>query len=428
MNKELYYNLRASLGKQKQNIYLNAIYPLILKRRAKAIGKKDKIEVVFFAMNIATWRYQGVYDLLSKDERFNCHVVFTVAQTYTKEQQSADLEQMRAYFDSKKIKYVDHDVKNILGYDVKSKINPDILFFPQPYDDIFLSNHDYKKFTTKLICYIPYSINVVKEADWLYDLDFHNIAWKIYRPFKHEKKLAEKYSRNKGRNNVASGYLNIDRYLSDQVVDVWKIKDRNIKRLIWAPHFTIISADSWLKGRSNFMWMAQLMLDMAIRYKDKLQIAFKPHPRLKSELYQHSEWGKEKTDKYYNNWCTMENTQLETGDFIDLFKTSDAMIHDSGSFTAEYLFVNKPVAFVTGDFEKLLEEHSDFGKEALKNHYILGREDEVYSFIDTIVLDEKDTMLYQRTDFFEKVLKPNVIGTTSQFIVDDIKTSLGLEK
>ena len=168
------------------------------------------------------------------------------------------------------------------------------------------------------------------------------------------------------------------------------------------------------------------MLDIAEKNKDRLQIAFKPHPRLKSELYLHPDWGKEKTDRYYQRWESMENTQLETGDFIDLFKTSDAMIHDSGSFTIEYLFVNKPVAFVTADFEALKSEHNDIGRACLDQHYVVHNEKEVFDFINQVVLENQDPMKKQRTEFFQTALKPNVNGNTSEFIVSDIKKSLGL--
>ena len=49
------------------------------------------------------------------------------------------------------------------------------------------------------------------------------------------------------------------------------------------------------------------------------------------------------------------------------------------------------------------------------------------SFIDDVVLGGQDPMQAQRTEFFETVLRPNVTGSTSQFIVDDIKKGLGIE-
>lgn len=423
MIRQIYWKLRQQISTYK----LNYLYPIVLNKIAKEIGKKDRIEVVFFAMNIATWRYQGVYDLLSNDARFNCHIVFTVPNTFSKDQQMEDINQMREYFGSKGVEFVDHDINDEMGYDVKNLINPDILFYPQPYDKIFLPNHEYSLYSRKLLCYIPYSVFITGPSAWQYDLPFHNLAWKIFCPILEEKENASKISQNHGRNWVVSGYYMLDKYLKDDVEDVWKIKDRSIKRLIWAPHFTLSSV-TWLKPRSNFLWMSQLMFYIAQQYKNRIQIAFKPHPRLKSELYRHPNWGKERTDNYYQQWNMMHNTQLETGDFIDLFMTSDAMIHDCASFAVEYLFVNKPVSFVSKDIDCLKLEHSKFGCDVLDQHYIVGNEEQVMTFVNQVVLDGKDIQKEQRTRFYETILKPNITGTTSKFIVDNIKKSLKIKK
>lgn len=404
-------------------VYINSLYP-IQKFNEKKIGKKDKIEVVFFAMNVEMWNYQGVYDLLSKEKRFNCHIVLTGACQYPEEQRKQSLTNLRNYFRSKNINYIDFDEEG-LGYDVKKLIDPDILFYPQPYGGQYVKRHNFRTFRYKLICYIPYGVSVLSDYDWVYNTSFHNLAWKLYYPFKMMKQRAERIQSNHARNVLVSGYPNLDYYLSDKSEDVWKIKDRSIKRLIWAPHYSIPSEGNWIT-RSNFLWMSNLMLQIAEQYRDRLQIAFKPHPWLKSRLYEQPEWGVEKTDSYYDQWSNLSNTFIASG-FVDLFKTSDAMIHDSGSFTAEYLFVNKPVAFVTNDLQGLMEGHSEFGRSALNQHYIVGDENDIRNFIESVVLGENDVMFSQRNDFFENVLRPNTTGTTSQFIVDDIKKSLGVD-
>ena len=70
-------------------------------------------------------------------------------------------------------------------------------------------------------------------------------------------------------------------------------------------------------------------------------MVFKPHPMLKSKLFR-TKLGKAKTDDYFHFWETQSNTQFNDGEYIELFKQSDAMIHDSGAFLAEYIFTDKP--------------------------------------------------------------------------------------
>lgn len=419
---KLYYIIR-QLGIR---VFLNAVYPLVIRTREKAVGKKDKIEVVFFAVNVMMWRYQGVYELLSKDSRFNCHIVLTGGLRYPEEQKRLNLKLLRDFFKSRNIDFIDFDENDAVGYDVKRLIDPDILFYPQPYEGLYVKNHNFTGFRSKLVCYIPYAINVLSdnEDDWMYDTNFHNLAWKLYYPFEIFKQHAEKITRNHARNVVVSGYPNLDDYLSNDSVDVWKIKNRSMKRLIWAPHFSLPAEGNWIT-RSTFLWMSSLMLSIAKQFEDRLQIAFKPHPWLKSILYKYPEWGKEKTDSFFEQWDTMPNTFIAS-EYVQLFKTSDAMIHDSGSFTAEYLFVNKPVAFVTQDEQLTMSEHSEFGRMALNQHYIVKNERDVCEFIEKIVLSDYDPKANQRQLFFEQVLRPNVNGTTSQIIVNDIKRSLDI--
>ena len=148
-------------------VYINSLYPF-QKFNEKKIGKKDKIEVVFFAMNVEMWNYQGVYDLLSKEKRFNCHIVLTGACQYPEEQRKQSLTNLRNYFRSRNINYIDFDEEG-LGYDVKKLIDPDILFYPQPYGGQYVKRHNFRTFRYKLICYIPYAVNVLsdKDDDWV---------------------------------------------------------------------------------------------------------------------------------------------------------------------------------------------------------------------------------------------------------------------
>ena len=181
-----------------------------------------------------------------------------------------------------------------------------------------------------------------------------------------------------------------------------------------------------MPARSNFLWMAQLMVDIAQTYSDRIQIAFKPHPSLMTQLYSHPDWGKERTDQYYELWQQMPNTQLETGQYADLFMTSDAMIHDSGSFAVEYHYSQNPVMFMSKDMDDTLSTQSDFGKQAYAMHYIGADEQDIRHFIDDVVLGGNDPMRPQRERFFKEYLLPPGGKSVAQNVIDDIVKSLNL--
>ena len=384
------------------------------------VKKKPRINVVFIVANLSMWRYQHLYDLMSKHKRFKVYIVLVPSIHYAKEQQSKNLDELKSFFDSKKMKY---QLANSCNID--EEIAPDILFYTQYYFDMLAPEFDAKKFRNKLLCAYPYSFNNI-HSQWAYNNYFHNAAWKLFYPTQSTIEEAKQFAFNKGRNIVITGYPNADDFLFAKTNDVWKKQTKKKKRVVWAPHFTIEQGCSPLYF-STFLKYNSFMQKIAMKYSDVIQFAFKPHPQLLTELYKHKEWGKEKTDEYYNWWNNQDYTQLNTGDFIDLFKTSDAIIHDSGSFSIEYFYTNKPAMYLSNDIDEVKKEKNEVGKAALEVHYIGKCEEDIINFIENVVLKNNDPLEEQRADFFNKYLLPPNGKTVAQNTMDDILESLNIK-
>jgi hypothetical protein len=95
-------------------------------------------------------------------------------------------------------------------------------------------------------------------------------------------------------NIVVTGLPITDLFLNENHEDRWKKTDEKYKRIIWAPHFSI--SDGGCLNYSTFLSIAEEILDFVKTTSLPVQMAFKPHPLLKSQLYDYSSWGKEKTD------------------------------------------------------------------------------------------------------------------------------------
>lgn len=392
------------------------------KRYVTAISGRTPINVVFMAIDVALWRYQHVYEMMAADNRFNVSIVLTpcIVRNYER-----DLESLRNYFEERGIPYIDYR-SEVGPIDIRSRLNPDVMFYTQPYEYLLIPEYDCRRFFDRLVCYMPYAFWTF--ATFAYNLHFCNRAWRLYYPLESYRQSAVNQASNHGRNVRVVGYANADDYLKNEHTDVWKpmADGQQRKRIIWAPHFTIQHIEGSIPARSNFLWMAQLMVDIAQTYSDRLQIAFKPHPSLMTQLYSHPDWGKERTDQYYELWQQMPNTQLETGQYADLFMTSDAMIHDSGSFAVEYHYSQNPVMFMSKDMEDTLSTQSDFGKQAYAMHYIGANEQDIRRFIDDVVLGGNDPMRPQREHFFKEYLLPPGGKSVAQNVIDDIVKSLNL--
>ena len=62
------------------------------------------------------------------------------------------------------------------------------------------------------------------------------------------------------------------------------------------------------------------------------------------------------------------NAQMVDGRYIEVFKHSDAMIHDCGSFSLEYFYAHKPMMFLYENKGRKDKVHiNDVTKEAKSN-------------------------------------------------------------
>ena len=377
------------------------------------LRRKERINVVFIASTLAMWRYQKIYELMSKCSRFNVSIVLLPFVAYSKEQQCEDVSKLKVYFDSCGVKYYLGGKET--AFDIRTKLNPDVLFYPQPYIGNYEPQYDYYNFRDRLLCYSPYAF-WISTGDWSYNYLFHNYAWKLFYSTPLHLNDAKVYAENRGRNVEVVGYPNADNFLRKGHCDVWKPQMSRKKRVIWAPYFIIFPGAT--SQQSNFLWMADFMLELTERYVNTIQFAFKPHPRLITELYKHEKWGKEKANRYYEQWSTRENTQVETGEFVDLFMTSDAMIHDSGSFCVEYHYSGNPAMYIAENFEEQVEEKGDFGKLAMHQHYVGKCKEDIINFIENVVLNGNDSMKSSREKFYKQYLLPPNAKTVAENMMD----------
>ena len=404
-----------------KNIILRLL-PLYQWFYVRRLRHKKEINVVFFASSLSMWRYQHLYEALSKHPKFNATIVIQPFVWWAEFQKETNVQELCDYFNSKSIPFFLGTNADGAIFDVKNELKPDILFYPQPYNGYYPDKLSYNNFYSKLLCYYPYAFWRSKDW-WSYDNPLQRLAWKLFYSTELHKQDAKKYCPfNKGRNVEVVGYPTADDFLSGKYTGVWKPQGIKKKRIIWAPHFTIFSGGPITQ--SNFLWMAEFMLELAKKYSDKLQFAFKPHPHLLGKLCEHPNWGEEKAKEYYNTWATMENTQLDTGEFVDLFMTSDAMIHDCGSFCVEYHYSGNPVMYIADNFEEQVAEMADFGKLAMQQHYVGRNKQDIINFIENTVIGGIDPMKPSRAEFVQEYLVPpngkSVVQNTMDILLKEL--------
>ena len=391
---------------------------------AMSLQGKSKIEVAFLLTIPGMWKLDYLFRSMEQSGRYHPYIVifpYSRFKGFSDSELNETVRRTEEFVKRKGFEYViPYNERTGKWDDIKKTLNPDIVFFTTPYRDI-LPQYYYYNFKDRLTCYVPYAFQAMN----LYDLDYNQIAINLYGINFAETSMhldfARKYSRSGGRNFAVSGYPGTEVYLRKdyESQDVWKKQTVAKKRVIWAPHHTIETDGGF--HVSTFLLFCDDMLALAEEYRDRVQFAFKPHQLLKFKLMQL--WGEQRTNDYYRRWAEMDNCQLEESGYVDLFIHSDAMIHDSGSFTAEYMFLNKPVMYLAVNSSPE-GQFNEFGKLAYRNHYHGGSVKEIREFIESVVIDGNDGMKADRQCFYDSYLVSPDGVMPSQRIMEIIESAI----
>ena len=406
------HNCAVFVRHRQINYYNSKILPHIIENKRG----KEKLNVAFIVYNVSMWKYNSLYEAMLNDGRFNPFIVLTPSPGKSKEIRDKHLNEMKDEFRRLNYNIYPRVIWNNLEFD--SDFNADIIFLAQMYEPNFLTK-ELKKY---LICYCPYGFPSTSSSKWAVDTFLHNIAWKEFQATQLSIDNSAEVMYNKAKNRVLTGYVFGDELTKkiDSSDGIWKNIGNTHKKIIWAPHFSIDPEHHF--HLSNFLEVYDFMLEIADRFKNEIQIAFKPHPFLYPTLCQEKFWGKDKTDEYYAKWENLENGQLEDGSYAELFCTSDAIIHDCGSFTIEYLYTRKPAMYLIDNPED--READSLGHEALDCYYHGTSKDEIESFIKNVVISGNDELRDKRNIFYEKYLKSNDNTTVADNIIKIIKEFL----
>lgn len=386
---------------------------------ARKIKDKECINVAFLLPIPGMWKLDSVYRQMALLPNFHPYIVvfpYSTHKEFDNQEVEKTLIRTEQFVKDNGYEYVvPYDKPTNKWLDVNKEYHPDIVFFCTPYKDS-LPQYFIYNFRNVLTCYVQYSFCSLKNYDSNYNRAFHSLVGIHFLESTIHKEMAGKHSRNKAINAVVTGYPATEIYLRKDYSPkkCWKELNGPRKKVIWAPHHSVDYQDFV----STFMMISEDMIRLAEKYKETIQFAFKPHQLLKFKLQQI--WGKEKTEAYYDKWATMENTQLVSDGYEDLFITSDAMIHDCGSFTTEYLFTKKPVMYLCRN-ENMSEKFNEFGIKAFICHYQGQSTEDIDHFLQEVVISDIDPMKVQREHFFDEYLMPKDGILPSQKILKVIK-------
>lgn len=371
-----------------QNAYLAKVSRGLVQK-----NPEEKIRVVFLFQEASYWSsIKSLYINLKNDDRFEVFVVaipvLTVPDLNTLELKPQNIQ----FLKDNNIDYIDARCAGGTMFDIYS-LKPDYVFVQIHFDRQRIL--EYKTSVMRLytkVCIIPHAflLSASDNNELIYQQDYY----RIYVPNKyHAEQLSSVIHRCD--NIEITGYPRFDLYetrLPDS--SIWKIskkKNRNIKRIIWSPHW-------WAYGHSQNL--ADLVLDLwkyfynYARLHEDIELIVKPHPNLFNGLTQSNYVSKNRANTMFEEMNSLPNAQVYTGgDYIDLFQTADLIVNNSISFLAEWLPSGKPMIFFQTERKFELNE---MAKQILDVYYQVSSITELNKQIDNILYKQKDPMKPQR--------------------------------
>lgn len=311
----------------------------------------------------------------------------------------------------------------ISGYDMETEtyleLGEDypIIFFANPYINMAHPYHELTYFLDKnvLPLYICYGFAALKYVRNLYELDFYNLVWKVFLESEMNYRDYVSYAPMHGKNTFVSGYVKMDE------LDECEIVTERRKKIIIAPHHTVMGWDKL--NLSNFTRYYDFFLELAEKFPN-VDFVFRPHPLLFTNLISRKMWTKQKVKEYLDAIDALPNMVYDnSGEYFDTFANSDGMIHDCGSFIGEYLFTEKPCAYMLKTKRDLDNTFLPLGDACMHNYYKAYSKEDIISFVEDVVVNGIDPLQERREKFCKQELKkfyPNSKDRVINLLLDTL--------
>jgi hypothetical protein len=400
------------------------------KKLAASLATKPKVIVAFQIVHASIWKMDSLYWMFERSEHFEPIVVICPAFPASGTQRDKEYRLSKNLCEKNGYRFFEtlRGKKQVR----LSKIgipSVDVVFIQNAWE---LTRRRYRAASWKksLVCYVPYffTLNTLSEAN--YGKLFHKTLYRYFLESRKHLGLALKHRRNFDQDNlVVSGYPGLDSFLFfPEKPDPWqdlRVSGFRKVRVIYAPHHTVSGADSGL-SYSTFERFAEHILSFAARNQDSFHFAFKPHPLLFDKLVDHPDWGPSRTRLFWADWAALTNAQVEEAEYDGLFIHSDALLHDSNSFLAEYLATGKPALFLRRSKDTPINVN-EVGKRLLAAHHHAQSAEDIDKFLELLRDDPgslSNDRRHKRMNFFDQIFLNDRKIPASQAIFEHLEYSL----
>ena len=360
----------------------------------------ERIKVAFLVCDASMFSGESVFLKLKDDRRFACTIAVaprvTRGEAFLRETLAKTVKTLRARYGDAVRPLYDPETKRA------EQLDADLVFSTILYEDQTLERYTTERLSARALVAILYYgygglfISNERKTPCLPNVVF---AWRYFVSNEATRRMNLVKNPRLAANMVVSGYCKMDRMESLKAARAERPGGR--RKVIVCPHHTIDREADGL-ALSTFLTHADLFLKLPEMFPE-IDFVFRPHPLLFPRLATAKWWGEEKTAAYRERMSSFPNVEFQQGgDYFESFVGSDAMIHDCGSFLAEYFYTGHPQCYLLADEKTVEEQFLPFSRMLLEHVRKAFTGEDVVAFLRDVVLAGNDPDRATRDAFAAK--------------------------
>lgn len=392
--------------------------------RAKLV-RGERLKVAFLVCDASMFSGESVYRAMLGDARFEPFIAVAPrvsrGEDFMRETMDKTIRSLAA-------RYGAEAVVALCGQDSGQarEVDADVVFSTVIYEDQSMPQYTVEAMSRRSLVAVLYYgygglfVSNEKKTPFLPNIVF---AWRYF--VSNEATRSMSVSRNPllAGNAVVSGYCKMDRLAAEMDKAVRTPGSR--KKILVCPHHTIDAADEGALALSTFLANADALLGLPDEFPE-VDFVFRPHPLLFVRLATPKWWGPERTAEYRAKLEAHPNVEFQQGgDYFATFAESDAMIHDCGSFLAEYFYTGRPQCFMLREGGATERQLLPFSRRLMDYVYKARGGGEISAFVRDVVAGGRDPLAEGRAAFAASEVCVNHPGATGR-VVDAVVR--GIEK
>lgn len=338
-------------------------------------ARGEKLTVAFLVCDASMFSGESVFAEMTGDPRFACFIAVaprvTRGEAFLRDTLAKTVASLRAKYGGAVRTLYDPDAKTAAPLDA------DLVFSSVVYEDQTLPDYTTERLSARSLVAILYYgygglfISNERKTPYLPNIV---LAWKYFVSNEATRRMNIAKNPLLAANAVTVGYAKMDRLASVPC------RTNGRRTVLVCPHHTLDRIPGEL-ALATFLKNADLFQRLPAAFPD-ITFVFRPHPLLFPRLATPKWWGAERTAAYERAMEAHPNVVFQRGgDYFQAFADSDAMIHDCGSFLAEYFYTGKPQCYLLESATTLRDQFLPFARTLAEHVRRAETDADVFAFL-----------------------------------------------